>query len=160
MTSCRIRCFEPDDRDWLVEQHRVLYAASDGFDAGFGELVSRIIDGFLAGFDPACEAGWVLEDQGHRLGTIFCFREDDLTARLRLFFLVPEVRGKGYGKLLLQHCTAFARERGYRGMMLWTHESHRAACALYEASGWTLIASNSTRSFGQGVVEQRWEYRF
>jgi GNAT superfamily N-acetyltransferase len=95
MATCRIRSFEPDDRDWLVEKHRVLYAASDGFDASFGELVGRIIDGFLAGSDPACEAGWVLEDQDRRLGTIFCCREDELTARLRMFFLVPEMRGQG-----------------------------------------------------------------
>ncbi|MDZ7708937.1 MAG: hypothetical protein U5K36_01530 [Roseovarius sp.] len=38
---------------------------------------------------------------------------------------------------------AFARDCGYARMQLWTHESHRAACALYAAHGWRLTASRS-----------------
>jgi GNAT superfamily N-acetyltransferase len=160
MAEANIRLFDAGDRDRLIDQHQRLYAASDGFDDSFGALVGEIIDGFLAGADASQEAGWVAEEQGTRLGTIFCFREGHAMARLRLFFLVPEARGKGLGRRLLCHCMGFAEARGYRGMCLWTHESHRAAGALYRATGWTLTAAHQTRSFGQQVVEQHWEYRF
>nr|WP_316774411.1 hypothetical protein [Sedimentitalea todarodis] len=50
----------------------------------------------------------------------------------------------------------FAREQGYRDMRLRTHESHRAACALYKASGWHLVDSRPVRSFGVDLVEQSW----
>ncbi|GHG86846.1 hypothetical protein GCM10010961_14790 [Pseudodonghicola xiamenensis] len=51
---------------------------------------------------------------------------------------------------------AYAREAGYRDMVLWTHESHQAACALYAAAGWTLERSEPVRSFGIDLVEQSW----
>ncbi|MEM7441678.1 MAG: GNAT family N-acetyltransferase, partial [Pseudomonadota bacterium] len=39
---------------------------------------------------------------------------------------------------------------------LWTHESHRAACGLYRATGWTLTGSKPVHSFGVDLVEQSW----
>ena len=92
-----------------------------------------------------------------RLGSIFCVKLDEKTAKLRLFLLVPEARGKGLGKLLLQACMGYARATGYRRMQLWTHESHRAACALYTAAGWRCVASKPVRSFNVDLIEQSWE---
>jgi hypothetical protein len=45
-------------------------------------------------------------------------------------------------------------------MQLWTHESHRAACALYAQNGWQLVSSKPVRSFGCDLVEQSWEIAF
>ncbi len=44
-------------------------------------------------------------------------------------------------------------------MVLWTHESHTAACALYKASGWELTDSKAVHSFGVDLVEQSWKIR-
>lgn len=54
----------------------------------------------------------------------------------------------------------FAQAQGYRGMTLWTHESHRAAGALYARTGWTLVSSKPVTSFGQDLVEQHWTITF
>jgi hypothetical protein len=51
----------------------------------------------------------------------------------------------------------FARDKGYTQMQLWTHESHRAACALYAATGWQLTDSKPVHSFGVDLVEQSWK---
>ena len=155
-----LRSFDAQDTDWLVRQHADLYAQNDGFDDTFGPLVRSILDDFIAAHDPLCEHGWIAERQGERLGSIFCVREDDRTAKLRLFLLVPEARGLGLGRRLLERCMGFAREAGYTGMTLWTHESHAAACALYARNGWDMVGSKPVHSFGQDLMEQTWVYRF
>lgn len=147
----------PGDIDWLVAQHRRLYAHDEGFDETFPALVRQILEDFDADHDQTAERAFIAWDGAQRLGCIFCVREDEETAKLRLFFLMPEARGKGLGKRLLAECMGFARDCGYRRMALWTHESHRAACALYQKTGWRLVRSTPKVSFGVEVVEQGWE---
>ncbi len=160
MTEVTIRPYRADDAPWLVEQHGVLYAQAEGFDDTFGPLVASILQDFDADHDPECEAGWIAAQGSERLGSIFCVRADETTAKLRLFLLVPQARGLGLGKRLLARCMAFAQGCGYSGMVLWTHESHEAACALYRATGWQLVNSKPVHSFGRDLIEQSWEYRF
>ena len=146
------------DTDWLVERHATLYAQDEGFDESFGPLVSEILEDFFAAQDPDLERGFIAERQGVRLGSIFCARGDEPgTAKLRLFLLVPEARGQGLGQRLLDAFLSFAREAGYARVRLWTHESHRAACALYARNGFALIDTGPVRSFGCDLVEQSWE---
>jgi GNAT superfamily N-acetyltransferase len=156
MTDMTIRTFTPQDTGWLVDRHRALYAEADGFDQSFGDLVARILAAFNAGHDPARERGWVAERNGAPIGSIFCVGEGPRTAKLRLFLLEPEARGRGLGERLLATCMNFARDAGYAEMVLWTHESHRAACALYARTGWTMLSSKPVRSFGCDLVEQHW----
>lgn len=151
-----IRGLLPGDVGWIIGTHGALYARDEGYDMTFEALVARILADFVGRADPR-EATFIAECGGQRLGTISCMREDADTARLRLFLLVPEARGLGLGQRLHDTCLAFARARGYRRMVLWTHESHRAACALYAKSGWRLVRSIPARAYGQDVVDQDWE---
>ena len=157
MSTVTLRQFRADDIDWLVDKHRTLYAKDEGFDGSFGILVREILEAFVAENDPTCERGWIAEPEGQRLGSIFCVRLTETTAKLRLFLLVPEARGLGLGRQLLETCMQFARDAGYSDMQLWTHESHKAACALYARTGWRLVGSKPVRSFGVDLVEQSWE---
>ncbi|MBV2360415.1 GNAT family N-acetyltransferase [Thalassococcus sp. CAU 1522] len=151
------RDFGPGDAGWLVQQHGDLYARAEGFDETFGALVADILRDFEAHRDPAMERAWIAWQGGARLGSIFCVRVDADTAKLRLFLLVPQVRGLGLGQRMLEECMGWARRRDYRRMVLWTHESHQAACALYRKAGWRLTRSVPVRSFGVDLVEQAWE---
>ena len=157
MTEVPLKEFRANDAPWLVERHQTLYAAAEGFDDTFGPLVADILADFIANHDPARERGWIAEGDGERLGSIFCVRLSDDIAKLRLFLLVPQVRGRGLGKRLWAACTGFARAAGYRDMQVWTHESHRAACALYRSQGWDLLHSTPVTSFGVDLVEQSWK---
>ncbi len=152
-----IRDLAAGDIDWLVAEHGRLYARDEGFDASFPVLVREILEGFASNHDPQCERAFIAWAEGRRLGSVFCVRADAETAKLRLFLLVEEARGLGLGRRLLETNMGFARAAGYRRMVLWTHESHRAACALYARTGWRLMASEPTHSFGVDVVEQSWE---
>lgn len=157
MTQVHLRNLTHGDIGWLVQQHGEAYARDEGFDISFEALVAEILADFARNHDPRGERGWIAHRGPERLGSIFCVRQDDTTAKLRLFYLVPEARGMGLGKRLLSECMGFAREKGYRRMVLWTHQSHQSACALYRATGWRETRSEPKHSFGVDVVEQGFE---
>jgi DNA-binding MarR family transcriptional regulator/RimJ/RimL family protein N-acetyltransferase len=146
----------PGDAGWIVMQHGALYARDEGFDADFEALVAEIVAGFLRDRDPARERGWIARADGLRTGSVLVVDGGGGAAKLRLLLLVPEARGTGLGRRMLREAMGWARAAGYDRMTLWTHESHRAACALYAAEGFAVTASNPARSFGRDVVEQEW----
>lgn len=145
------------DAGWVIARHAELYAAEEGYDARFEALVAEIVAGYLRDHDPEWERAWIARQGGRRLGSIFCVRVDDETAKLRLFLVEPAARGTGLGRRLLLACMDYARARGYRRMVLWTHASHRAACALYAAHGWRMVEEVPVQAFGQEVIDQTWE---
>lgn len=148
------------DAGWLIQQHAELYAREEGFDASFEPLVAEILAAYLRNRDPACERAWIAWCRGERLGSIFCVRGPEPgQAKLRLFLLTPSARGRGLGKRLLEACIEFARDKGYGELVLWTHASHRAACALYEKAGFTCTDSHPVTSFGQRLEEQTWKLK-
>jgi GNAT superfamily N-acetyltransferase len=157
-TAITIRNLAIGDAGWLIQRHAELYAENDGFDESFEALVAEILAAFIRDHDPETERAFIAVHGTRRLGSIFCVQSGmPGVAKLRLFLLEPEARGLGLGKRLLTECLDYARSRGYRKMQLWTHESHRAACALYRQFGFELTASKPVRSFGVDLVEQSWE---
>lgn len=152
-----LRALDVGDAGWLIQRHAELYARDEGFDRSFEALVARILADFIDHHDPSCERGWIAWVGGERVGSVFCVKgaTPDM-AKLRLFLLTPAARGHGLGQRLLDACMNFARDTGYRRMTLWTHESHRAAGALYAKNGFDCVKSTPVRSFGVDLVEQEW----
>ncbi|WP_347310633.1 bifunctional helix-turn-helix transcriptional regulator/GNAT family N-acetyltransferase [Defluviimonas sp. SAOS-178_SWC] len=147
----------PGDAGWIISRHGALYAQDEGYDLSFEGLVAGIVAGFIRSRDPARERAWVARSGELRIGCIFCVRESDDVARLRLFLLEPAARGRGAGRKMLDLCLTFARQAGYTRIVLWTHESHRAACALYASAGFRMTSESPGVAFGQAVVDQTWE---
>lgn len=146
------------DAGWLIQSHGEAYAKSDSFDASFEALVAEILVNFLRTNDPATERAFIAEARGRRLGSIFCVQSGvPGLAKLRLFYLVPEARGLGLGRRMMEACLGFAQAAGYDRMTLWTHDSHRAACALYEAYGFVKGGSKPVTSFGVDLVEVQYD---
>ena len=157
MAEVSLRDIKIGDAGWIIERHGRLYAEEEGYDATFEALVAEILADFIRTHDPACERGWIAERDGERLGSIFCVRVDAEVAKLRLFLVEPAARGTGLGRQLLEACLAYARAKGYRRMVLWTHASHKAACALYAAYGFRMTEETPTFDFGQEVIDQIWQ---
>lgn len=155
-----IRPFDAADADWLVTEHAEHYSRVEGFDDTFGPLVDSIIRSFIDDHNPMCEAGWIAQDQDQRLGSIFCVRRNATTAKLRLFYVVDKARGTGAAQALLDQCLGFARGAGYAGLTLWTHESHKAAGAIYTRNGLTRTDAKPVHSFGVDLIEETWEIAF
>ena len=157
MPDITLRAFRATDANWVIDRHAALYAAEEGYDASFRDLVAGIVAGFVAGHDPAREEGWIAERAGERLGSIFVVTETPDLAKLRLVLLDPPARGTGLAGRMLETALEFARAAGYTRMRLWTHESHIAAGKLYARHGFHLVSSTPGHQFGQSVVDQIWE---
>lgn len=60
---------------------------------------------------------------------------DNKVVELKRMFVLPEYQGNGYGRLLLEHAIAYARERQYNRMCLDTRRQFSAAQHLYRSCG-------------------------
>ena len=144
------------DYGWVVERNGALYAAEHGWTSDYEALVARIVADYLAGHDPDRETGWIAELNGERVGAVFCVREDDTTARLRLLHVEPRARGAGVGGALVDACIQFARKVGYDRLELWTVSLLAPARRIYQRAGFTLAGEEHTELFGHQLTGQTW----
>lgn len=61
------------------------------------------------------------------------------TCELVKMYLLPEARGKGIGKLLINKCIEAAQEFGFKNMYLETLPELKKAVKVYEKSGFTYL---------------------
>ena len=162
---CTLRPHRAGDIGWVVSRHGALYTGEYGWDMRFEALVARIAADFIDRFDAQREACWIAERGGERIGSIFLVQARDETsqapldgsAQLRLLLIEPSARGLGLGKRLVDECTQFARQAGYRKIMLWTNANLLAARSIYAKAGYVLTHTESHRSFGHDLVGEIWE---
>ena len=158
MNEISFRDLGTGDAGWLIQRHAELYEAAEGFDETFEPFLAELMAEILRNWSPPTDRAWIAIKDGRRMGSIFCVAtEAPKIAKLRLFLVEPDARGTGLGQRLLDACLAHAKATGHDTLRLWTHESHRAACALYAKNGFRCIDSNPVRSFGVDLVEQTWE---
>ena len=152
------RDLAPGESGWVTQRFTEFARLTYGFDASFEALVGRIMADFLEEFDPARDRFWMAERAGLRLGTIMCVHsEDPEIAKLRLFFLDPLARGQGIGEEMVAQCISFARDAGYKKMVLWTQAQLYAAIKLYARAGFVCVDRQTETAFGQTVENQSWE---
>ncbi|TDV50755.1 bifunctional helix-turn-helix transcriptional regulator/GNAT family N-acetyltransferase [Actinophytocola oryzae] len=147
---------EPGDFGWVIERNGALYAAEHGFDSSYEALVAHIVADYLDAHDPECERAWVAELHGERVGAVFCVREDDTTARLRLLHVEPTARGAGVGTVLVDECVQYAQAAGYRAMELWTVSVLTPARRIYQRAGFELVEEDAGPRFGRELTGQTW----
>ncbi|TDP95154.1 bifunctional helix-turn-helix transcriptional regulator/GNAT family N-acetyltransferase [Labedaea rhizosphaerae] len=144
------------DLGWVIARHGARYAQEYGWDQTFEALVARILADYAAEPDPAHQAGWIAEVDGEPVGCVFCTRKDEHTAQLRLLLVEPAARGMGIGGRLVEQCLRFAKDAGYREIMLWTNDVLADARRIYQRAGFELEHEAPHHSFGKDLVEQVW----
>jgi DNA-binding MarR family transcriptional regulator/GNAT superfamily N-acetyltransferase len=149
----------PGDLGWVVQQHGEVYAREYGWNSKFEALVAGIASEFLLKFQPEWERCWIAELHGERVGAIFVVRKSATVAQLRMLVLAPGARGLGLGGKLVDECIAFARRKGYRKMVLWTHSCLLAARAIYAKRGFQLTHSEPHEGYGEPLVGETWELK-
>lgn len=145
-----------EDHPWVVSRHGQLYLQEYAWDASFESLVAGILADHAHQHGPDREAGWIAELGGQPVGCVFCMKRDEDVAQLRLLLVEPHARGKGIGDRLVKQGIAFAREKGYTRMMLWTNDVLLDARRIYERNGFRLVEKDAHHSFGHDLVGQNW----
>jgi GNAT superfamily N-acetyltransferase len=145
----------PGDLGWVLMTHGELYATEYGW--SIDAVTAPIVAAYAVGARPGRDAGWIAELDGARVGSVLCVRDDDETARLRLLLVDPAARGHGVGRDLVARCVAFAREAGYRRLVLWTNEPLAAARHLYLEAGFVITGEESHAEFGVETLGQSYE---
>jgi GNAT superfamily N-acetyltransferase len=151
------RLGRPGDLGWVIMAHGEVYAEEFGWDAEFEALVARIVADYAADHDPEREAAWIAELGGQRVGCVLLVAKDAGTAQLRILLVDPAARGHHLGHRLVAECVGFARQAGYRRMVLWTNEPLAAARHIYLAAGFSLVSEEQHHSFGVDLTGQHYE---
>ena len=137
--------------------HGDIYSSEFGWDTSMEALTASIVADYATAHDPAREAAWIAELDSRRVGCVFCVAADEASAQLRLLLVDPAARGRGLGGRLVDECMAFARQVGYRRMVLWTNHPLRAARRVYISRGFELVREEPHHSFGVELIGQTYE---
>lgn len=153
-----LRHLDFGDAGWITQRHAETYAIDPGFTPDFEPFVFSILADFIAHNDPNRERAFIAWRAGKRVGSIMCTAsKDPEVAKLRLFFVEPEMRGRGLGKHLMSECLTFARHAGYKHMTLMTHKTQTVAREMYARSGFTCTSSRADHLFGCDAIEEIWQ---
>lgn len=155
-----VRQHRPGDMGWVVQRHGELYWQEYHYDERFEVLVAEIVAEFIQKLDRAREHCWIAEKDGERVGCIFLVKKSASVAKLRLLLVEPSARGLGIGKRLVEDCVNFAREAGYKKILLWTQSELAAARGIYKAAGFECIGEERHNSWSRkNLVAETWELR-
>lgn len=154
-----LRGLETGDAGWITHRHALIYAREYGWTSPlFEALVAEILSKFITNFDPAYERAWIAERDGEVVGSVFVARgPSPEVAQLRLLYVDPSARGLGLGRRLVDECIRFSRAKGYKTLMLWTHDILVPAVRIYQAAGFKLVKEERHNEFGHDVNGQIWE---
>jgi GNAT superfamily N-acetyltransferase len=111
------------------------------------EEMHRLYDG-VGDIGPTREAAMFVEpegmflvvrDEGHAIACGGICRFDGTRAELKRMYVVPEARGRGLGRDVLEALESEARRLGYRAVVLETGDRQSEAMGLYGSSGYERI---------------------
>jgi DNA-binding MarR family transcriptional regulator/N-acetylglutamate synthase-like GNAT family acetyltransferase len=151
-----IRSFRTGDLGLLAARQSILYLEEYGWGRGLEHNVAETVANFLQGYKEGRDECWIAEVAGAMAGSILLTDEGDGLSRLRLFYVEPMARGRGIGEALVRTCLAFARDAGYRSMILWTHAVLTSARRIYAAHGFEIIETAIHDEFGKPEQGEIW----
>ncbi len=146
----------PGDVGAVVTAHGLLYSREQGFDATFEAYVAGPLAAFVLRESPR-ERLWLAERDGRLVGCIAIVADREAVAQLRWFLVMPEARGAGLGRRLIEEAVGFCSGAGYDRIMLWTVSALEAAAHLYTSTGFRRVEAIPRRRWGVDVVEEKYE---
>ena len=88
-----------------------------------------------AKYDVAGGAFWVMEEDGHVVGTVAVVPVSASEVEIKRVYLAARLRGQGWGRRLVEHAIAWAATRGYRRACLWSDVRLDRAHVVYQRIG-------------------------
>lgn len=146
----------PGDLGYIAAMHGELYARECNYGLSFESYVLAGLAEFARQYDSEKDRIWVCEYQGRVIGSLVAQHREDVV-QLRYFIFLPEYRGAGLGKQLMNAFLSFMEEKGYRQAYLWTTDEQQSAVALYERCGFVLAEEKESGVFGKILTERKYE---
>ncbi|GAB5470612.1 MAG: helix-turn-helix domain-containing GNAT family N-acetyltransferase [Rhodospirillales bacterium] len=152
-----VRPQRPGDLGWILRHQASFYWRANGWGGDLEAALAQCIAGFLARADAAGEQCWIAESGGEAVGSVFLLRDSDEQAQLSYLFILPEARGRGIGRLLLETGLAFAHGAGYRRLVVICEVRQSAVQGLLRSAGFQLREQAGEARFGLRLTRQTWE---
>lgn len=155
-----LRTWRTGDMGAIAARQSVLYKEVYGWAHGMEVMIHEIVAQFLKDEGQKRQQCWVAEVDGEMAGCVFLVDAGDNVGQLRLLYTESWARGLGIGEALVRACVAFAREAGYREMMLWTHTKLTSARKIYEGVGFSIRSVEMHDEFGEPEQGETWALAF
>jgi peptidyl-dipeptidase Dcp len=146
----------PGDLGYIAYVHGDLYAKECGYGINFEAYVLKGLNEFAHEYDVAKDKVWICEHGNRIVGFLVAQHRDD-TMQLRYFIFLPEYRGIGLGKKLMDEFIGFMRATGCMSAYLWTTNEQHSAIALYEKYGFKLTEEKPSNTFNKPLVERKYD---
>jgi ribosomal protein S18 acetylase RimI-like enzyme len=146
----------PGDLGYIAYIHGDLYAKECGYGLSFETYVMEGLSAFARDYDVAKDKIWICEHNGKMTGCLVAQHRSE-QVQLRYFIFLPEYRGIGLGKYLMQEFVNFMQEKGITQAYLWTTSDQHAAIALYTRYGFILSEEKPSNMFGKPILERRYD---
>ena len=139
-----IRRIEPRDDEAIARIIRSVMPEFGAKGPGFA-INDPEVDHMFSTYAASDAAYFVVDDDGVVVGGGGIARlagtaSEEGICELRKMYFLPETRGRGLGKQMIELCLAEARKLGYRRCYLETLTGMDAAQHLYRKAGFTQIA--------------------
>lgn len=155
LSNIKIRTIQPSDNPDLaivVRNTLAEFGANRPGTVYFDSTTDALYELFCA----PMSAYFVAEDEGKILGGGGIFPTEGLpegTCELVKMYLLPEARGIGLGRTLIEHCLQTAREKGFQQVYLETLTELHLALKVYEKFGFEYLSASlgNSKHFGCGL---------
>jgi N-acetylglutamate synthase-like GNAT family acetyltransferase len=150
------KTLQPGDLGYIAYIHGHLYAKECGYGLNFEAYVLDGLKDFAHQYDEEKDRVWICEHDKKIVGCLVAQHRAE-QIQFRYFIFLPEYRGMGLGKYLMQEFTDFIQEKGIKHAFLWTTEEQNTAISLYTRVGFKLTQESSSDRFGKPIREFRYD---
>ena len=140
------------------------------------DVIGTVFEEYGMSFDPsdfdsdlldiprhyADRGGWfsVLTDAGRVVGTVAAVPKDAAACEIKRLYLLPQYRGRGLGRALMEHILDRAREAGFREAVAWSDVRLETAHQVYDRLGFERIGERDIDDIDQshelGFLKRLW----
>lgn len=142
----------------VVRLHREVYEREYDLEPSFADDLSvQLAELSRSGWPGPREGLWLARLGDRTVGSVALIEEDRGLGRLGDLVLLPDARGTGAGRRLVEIVLAAARAAGYERLQLFTFSDLRAAATLYRSVGFEVASTEDTVRWGRRMQWQRYE---
>lgn len=146
----------PGDLGYIAYIHGLLYATELGYGLNFEAYVLGGLQEFAKQYNKEKDRVWICSDGDKIIGSLVGFQRNDIV-QFRYFIFLPEYRGCGLGKRLMEAFLAYMKEQGCRRAYLLTTNEQQAAISLYTRYGFKLTEEKQSHAFDKELTELRYD---